>query len=144
MAGTNLRVMTFNLLTSTKKRRSHPWRLRKRNIARIFNELKPDVWPRESSGPVVRIAEIFQRVADLAELENPDVTTADYSGTWTRVGPWLPWMRQGQAEGNLVFSTFMTKLKSIDELPPRFKARIEEAGFQWSPPSPIKYVAKDW
>jgi hypothetical protein len=90
------------------------------------NELKPAEWPRESSGPVARIAEIFQRVADLAELENPDVTSADYSGTWTRVGPWLPWMRQGQADGNLVFSTFMTKLKSADELPARFKARIEE------------------
>lgn len=90
------------------------------------NELKPDVWPRESSGPVVRIAEIFQRVANLAELEDPDVTRADYSGTWTRVGPWLPWMRQGQADGNLVFSTFMTKLKSADELSPRFRARIEE------------------
>ncbi|MGI9341735.1 MAG: DUF1838 family protein [Gammaproteobacteria bacterium] len=90
------------------------------------NELKPDVWPRESSGPVVRIAEIFQRVADLAQLENPDVTSADYSGVWTRVGPWLPWMRQGQAEGNLVFSTFMTKLNSADELSPKFKARIEE------------------
>ena len=101
------------------------------------NELKPDVWPRESSGPVVRIGEIFQRVADLAELENPDVTRADYSGTWTRVGPWLPWMRQGQAEGNLVFSTFMTKLNSIDELPPVFRARIEERlpeYFQAPPP----------
>ena len=39
----DLRVMTFNLLTSTKKRRRHPWRLRKRNIARIFNDLRPDV-----------------------------------------------------------------------------------------------------
>lgn len=38
-----LRVMTFNLLTATKKRRSHPWRLRKRNIARIFERMQPDV-----------------------------------------------------------------------------------------------------
>lgn len=90
------------------------------------NELKPDVWPRESSGPVIRIAEIFQRVANLAELENPDVTTADYSGCWTRVGPWLPWMRQGQADGNLLYRTFMTKLNSVDQLSPRFKAHIEE------------------
>ena len=90
------------------------------------NELKPDVWPRESSGPVIRIAEIFQRVANLAELENPDVTTADYSGCWTRVGPWLPWMRQGQADVNLLFRTFMTKLNSPDQLSPRFKAHIEE------------------
>ena len=39
----SLRVMTFNLLSSTKKRRSHPWRLRKRTIARIFEEYAPDV-----------------------------------------------------------------------------------------------------
>lgn len=90
------------------------------------NELKPELWPRESSGPVIRIAEIFQRVANLAELENPDVSTADYSGCWTRVGPWLPWMRQGQADGNLFFRTFMTKLNSADELSPRFKAHIEK------------------
>ncbi len=39
----NLRVMTFNLLTSTKQKRRHPWRLRRRNIARIFREWQPDV-----------------------------------------------------------------------------------------------------
>jgi len=27
---------------------------------------------------------------------------------------------------------------------PNFKARIEEAGFAWPPPSPIKFPAKDW
>lgn len=35
--------MTFNLLTSTQLRRSHPWRLRKRSVARIFREYAPDV-----------------------------------------------------------------------------------------------------
>jgi adenylate cyclase len=30
------------------------------------------------------------------------------------------------------------------EATPNFKARIEEAGFNWPPPSPIKYPAKDW
>ena len=39
----NLRVMTFNLLTSTKKRRTHPWRLRRRNVARLIREQRPDV-----------------------------------------------------------------------------------------------------
>ncbi len=43
MSDSTLRVMTFNLLTATKKRRSHPWRLRKRNIARIFERMQPDV-----------------------------------------------------------------------------------------------------
>lgn len=43
LSNNTLRVMTFNLLTATKKRRSHPWRLRKRNIARIFERMQPDV-----------------------------------------------------------------------------------------------------
>ncbi len=43
MSSMNLRVMTFNLLTSTKQKRRHPWRLRKRNIARIFEQWQPDV-----------------------------------------------------------------------------------------------------
>ncbi len=90
------------------------------------SELTPEKWPRESAGKVLRIAEIFQRVASLADVENPDTTSADFSGTWTRLGPWLPWMRQGQAEGGLVFRTFMTKLESADQLPPELKAIITE------------------
>jgi hypothetical protein len=90
------------------------------------NELKPDVWPRESAGKVLRIAEIFQRVANLADVENPDITSADYSGTWTRIGPWLPWMRQADADGSLLFRTFMTKLQSVDQLPADLKAIAEE------------------
>ncbi len=30
------------------------------------------------------------------------------------------------------------------DVTPNFKKRIEEAGFHWPPPSPIKYPAKDW
>ena len=30
------------------------------------------------------------------------------------------------------------------EATPNFRARIEEAGFNWPPPSPIKFPAKDW
>jgi len=90
------------------------------------SELTPEKWPRESAGKFLRIAEIFQRVANLADVENPDTTSADYSGTWTRIGPWLPWMRQGMADGSLVFRTFMTKLESVEQLPPDLKAITEE------------------
>ncbi len=60
MAQNNLRVMTFNLLTATKKRRRHPWRLRRRNIARIFNNILPDVVGTQEAN--------FQQLRDLAEL----------------------------------------------------------------------------
>lgn len=55
-----LRVMTFNLLTSTKKRRRHPWRLRKRNIARIFNTVLPDVVGTQEAN--------LQQLRELSEL----------------------------------------------------------------------------
>lgn len=55
-----LRVMTFNLLTATKKRRSHPWRLRKRNIARIFEHLQPDVVGTQEAN--------YQQLCELAAL----------------------------------------------------------------------------
>jgi len=90
------------------------------------SELTPEEWPRESAGKVLRIAEIFQRVANLADVENPNLTSADYSGTWTRVGPWLPWMRQADADGSLFFRTFMTKLESVDQIPADLKAITEE------------------
>ncbi len=56
----NLRVMTFNLLTATKKRRSHPWRLRKRNIAKIFEALQPDVVGTQEAN--------YQQLCELAAL----------------------------------------------------------------------------
>jgi endonuclease/exonuclease/phosphatase family metal-dependent hydrolase len=52
--------MTYNLLTSTKKRRSHPWRLRKRNIAKIFEALRPDVVGTQEAN--------YQQLLELAEL----------------------------------------------------------------------------
>ena len=108
------------------------------------SELTPEKWPRESAGKVLRIAEIFQRVASLADAENPDTTSADFSGTWTRVGPWLPWMRQGQADGSLVFRTFMTKLKSADQLPPDLRAIIKERLPEYfQAPSPDTWGSKN-
>ncbi len=90
------------------------------------NELDPETWPRESAGKVLRIAEIFQRVASLEQIEDQDLTSADYAGTWTRVGPWLPWMRQGQADGQLIYRTFMAKNGTIDKLPEALIKRTEE------------------
>ncbi len=60
MSNTNLRVMTFNLLTATKKQRTHPWRLRKRNIARIITALGPDVVGTQEAN--------FKQLLELAEL----------------------------------------------------------------------------
>lgn len=67
MSPDQLRIMTFNLLTSTKKRRRHPWRLRKRNIARIFTALQPDV--------------VGTQEANLSQLQDLAALLPDYSFT---------------------------------------------------------------
>jgi hypothetical protein len=89
------------------------------------NPMKPDAWPRESAGPINRTGEMFQRMVSLADLENPDLTAVDYVGTWTRVGPWLPWMLMGQADGHVLYRSFMNRCKSVDSLPANLLAYMK-------------------
>ena len=63
--------------------------------------LQPDQWPRESSGQFNRVSELFRFVIDRNKLANPAVTSLCYTGTWSRITPWLPWMLMGQADGHI-------------------------------------------
>lgn len=79
--------------------------------------LQPDEWPRESSGPMNRVTEIFQYNIDVDDLQNPDLTTTKYNGTWARITPWLPWMLMGQTPGHIVYTCYMGSVDSLDVLP---------------------------
>ena len=101
-----------------------PWTVMRDRVFSTFelhtafpNPMDPKVWPRESSGPITRISEVFQRIASKEQLANPDLTSADYGGTWTRVGPWLPWMLMGQTDGHILYRTFMDKTGPVSNLP---------------------------
>lgn len=69
--------------------------------------LQPDEWPRESSGAMVQVSEYFAHHVLAEDMQNPDVTSLDYKGTWNRTTPWLPWMLMGQAEGHCQYNCFM-------------------------------------
>ena len=43
--------------------------------------LQPDQWPRESSGEFNRVSEMFRYVIRKEDLQNPDLTQIDYTGT---------------------------------------------------------------
>ncbi len=110
-----------------------PWTVLGDDVFQVFevhtaypSPMKPAQWPRESAGEIMRISEIFQRTAKLAEIEDDSRTSAHYTGVWTRIGPWLPWMLMGQAEGHIMYRTFMKKLYSIDELPAQLRAATEK------------------
>jgi hypothetical protein len=110
-----------------------PWWVWKDSAFSLFelhaafpNPMTVDKWPRESAGPILRVSEMFQRMSPLAELEDLQRPSVDYVGTWTRVGPWLPWMLMGQAEGHMLYRTFMKKLGSLDELPKDLRKKAEK------------------
>ena len=82
------------------------------------NALQPDKWVRESSGPMNRVSEHFIYVVKRADVENPNLTHIQHSGSWSRITPWLPWMLMGQAPGHIsYFTNFMTMPNGIADLP---------------------------
>jgi len=92
----------------------------------VPSELQPDEWPVESPGPMTRISEMFMRHSKTSDLLNPELTSVPYSGSWTRLSSWYPWMLMGQQEGHLFFRAYTAKLNSAEELPPEFLAKANE------------------
>lgn len=88
--------------------------------------MSPEEWPRESAGPFNRISEMFHRSTRLSQLQDENRTSADYDGVWTRIGPWLPWMLQGQAPGHLLYRTFMTRPGTIDKMPDKLLQQVAD------------------
>ena len=111
---------------------SPPWDLQGDKAFSLFevhtafpSPMQPEQWPRESAGRTLRISEMFQRFTTLAELEDADRSWCDYVGTWSRIGPWLPWMQQGQAPGHLYYRTTMNRTGTADRLPKALRERTE-------------------
>ena len=83
----------------------------------VPNPLDPKTWVRESAGAMMSVAEFFMLTSRKSEALNPKVTSAACTGSWTRIGPWLPWMLLGQRPGHLFYRSATKKLGSIAQLP---------------------------
>lgn len=81
------------------------------------NPLQPDAFPAESSGPTYMGSEHFMFFAPRADLENPALKSVPVTYGWTRIGPWLPWMKLGMRPGNLLYIAQGNKRASVGELP---------------------------
>ncbi len=130
--------------TTIKQPFSPPWEVMNGSALSLFevhqevkSELQPDEWPRESSGPVMRISEMFHRHTRVADLENPDLTSVNYVGSWMRIAPYLPWMLMGQTEGHLLYRTSTYKFSAVDQLPKAFLAKAEKEYPQYLEPPPF-------
>lgn len=66
---------------------------------------------------------------DVRQLSTVD-SVAQVQVSWTRVSPWIPWMRMKGAAGQLVFSAIVKKLEKGEPLPEFFKQEIQRSGTQ--------------
>jgi hypothetical protein len=78
--------------------------------------LQPDKWPRESAGPVAQVSEFFAHHISAADMQNPKITSLDYSGVWNRITPWLPWMLMGQRPGQCQYACFMGNTNDLEQI----------------------------
>ncbi len=90
------------------------------------NSLDPKKFVRESSGSMVQVTEMMRYNVKREDLENPELTSIDYSGTWARITPWLPWMLMGQDAGHIVYNGAMTGGPSTDIISPQALAYAKE------------------
>ena len=85
--------------------------------AYVPNPLDPKVWVRESAGPMLSVAEFFMLTSKKDQALDPRVSNANCTGSWTRIGPWLPWMLLGARPGHLFYRSSTKKLHSMTQLP---------------------------
>ncbi|WNG27845.1 DUF1838 domain-containing protein [Cystobacter fuscus] len=79
-------------------------------------------YPDYSGGNLYQAAELFNFYVSRAALEDSRLVTVPADISWTRVGPYLPWMQMGSQPGQLIYQTHGRKLMGgWAELPPHLR-----------------------
>jgi hypothetical protein len=69
--------------------------------------------------------EFFQLTTPVIELKNSTHAVKNMHIAWTRVGPWLPWMKMKGKPGYLVYSATGKKVANFEALSPLLKEEIK-------------------
>jgi hypothetical protein len=92
---------------------------------RYPNPLDRATYPLNSSGDFYEAMEMFTTFIRRDQLDNPKLTSVPSTGTWTRFGPWLPWMEMGAHQGYLVYHSRAFKpANGLEGLPVRLREYI--------------------
>jgi hypothetical protein len=105
-------------------------------------------YPEHSQDDLYQAAELFQFFCKRADIENPAEAKAPSLVSWTRLGPWLPWMRMADRPGMLVYHGRGAKLAGgYKDLPAWIRKRIDgehpefaEAPRQFSAPNATSWT----
>ncbi len=94
---------------------------------RYPNPLDRTNYPQYSSGDFYEAMEMFNNYAKLSDLRNGKLTSVPSMGSWSRMGPWLPWMEMGQHEGYLLYHSRSAKpANGLDGIPARLREHIAQ------------------
>ncbi len=92
---------------------------------RYPNPLDPANYPLHSSGDFYEAIEMFNTFAQRRDLANARLTSVPSTGSWSRMGPWLPWMEMGGRQGFLLYhSRAMKPRAGLAGVPARLVAEV--------------------
>lgn len=76
-------------------------------------------YPENSQSDLYEAGELFQFFVSEKELNDQTLKSANATISWTRIGPWLPWMNMGQKPGKMLYQGAGYKLseKNYDDMP---------------------------
>ncbi|MEU8803834.1 DUF1838 family protein [Spirillospora sp. NPDC048819] len=105
-------------------------------------------YPDNSGDDVYRAMELFQFFTRAADLDDPALDSVPCSLSWTRMAPWLPWMRMAGRPGALLYHCRGGKAAGWPGVPGRPRRFVEERGprfrhapTEWSPSSESSWTA---
>jgi hypothetical protein len=87
------------------------------SVGVVPNPLTPAVWKSASTGPTINVGEFFMLTGSRRAALDPAITNVPTTGSWTRLGPYLPWMMMGQAPGHLFYRSTTKKIPGPSALP---------------------------
>ncbi|MCY3941944.1 MAG: DUF1838 family protein [Gammaproteobacteria bacterium] len=97
-----------------------------RSQFRFPNPLRPEVWPKASVGPIFHWDSFMFLMAELADVENPELARAPAISHYQETLNWNHWMLMGQRPGRQLSRGYGCKLDSLEEMPANLRAVLEE------------------
>ncbi len=104
--------------------------------------LQPEKWPRESAGKMAQVSENYTYVVKVDDMQNPNKTSVEYAGSWSRVTPWLPWMLMGQAPGHILYQSVTFNGDDINRIKPHVLEHARKYHPAMLEPPPLESLQK--
>lgn len=96
------------------------------SIESFPNMFSPDEWPELSSGPKVYWDSMSTYSAPLADILNPQKTSAKAEIHMQNLTSWQPFLRMGQTEGRSMARAFGQNIAGFHELDPKVRKDFEK------------------